>query len=217
LVRHGFRPEQVKVVGSFADVRPLSPPPTREIVPTILFVGRVERYKGLDYLLRALALASAPFRCMIIGDGNYVHHCRRLANDLGIKKAVQFLGWLSKEDIASQLCKASFLVVPSILPESFGLVGIEAMMCSKPVVAFDSGATSDWLKDGENGYLVPVKDTAMLAQKIETLLREPDRAARMGAEGHRFVASTFSREQHFKRLLSCFEEAARRRTCEEEA
>jgi glycosyltransferase involved in cell wall biosynthesis len=177
-----------------------------------MFVGRVERYKGLDYLLRALALVSAPFRCAVIGDGDYLQYCRRLADTLGSNRVIEFLGWLSKEDIVAQLCKASILVIPSILPEALGLVLIEGMMCSKPVIAFDSGGISDALKDGENGYLVPVKNTQVLARKIETLLRDPERAARMGAEGNRMVTGMFTKEQHFMRLLSCFEEAVGRNT-----
>jgi glycosyltransferase involved in cell wall biosynthesis len=81
-------------------------------------------------------------------------------------------------------------------------------MCSKPVVAFDVGGISDWLKDGKNGYLVPVKNTILLAEKIEALLRDQETAAKMGAEGRRLVTSTFSKEQHFDRLLAVFGQAA---------
>jgi glycosyltransferase involved in cell wall biosynthesis len=215
LVQHGFRPEHVKVVGSFTDVRPLLPAPASDDIPTVVFLGRVDRYKGLDYLLRALALVSAPFRCKVIGDGSYLHSCRRLAHTLGINRLIEFLGWLPKEEALRQICCASFVVVPSILPESLPLVVMEAMTCSRPVIAFDSGGISDALRDGETGYLVPVKNTSVLAQKIETLLRNPGRATRMGAEGHRVVTSMFSKQQHFKRLLCSFEEAARPGTSEQ--
>jgi glycosyltransferase involved in cell wall biosynthesis len=103
------------------------------------------------------------------------------------------------------------LVVPSIWPEPFGIVGLEAMTCSKPVVAFDTGGISDWLKDDTNGYLVPVKRADLLAQRIDALLQDRPRAAKMGAEGLRIVRACFSKEQHFDRLLSAFELAAQAR------
>jgi glycosyltransferase involved in cell wall biosynthesis len=118
------------------------------------------------------------------------------------------MGWMSTQEIAAHLRAVSVAIVPSIWPEAFGIVGIEAMMCSKPVIAFDTGGISDWLKDGKNGYLVPVKNTALLAEKIDALLRDPQTAAKMGAEGRRFVTSNFSKQQHFERLLSVFEKAA---------
>jgi glycosyltransferase involved in cell wall biosynthesis len=215
LVQNGFRPEDVQVVGYFTDVRPLSPVPPPYNVPTVLFVGRIDRYKGLDYMLHALALVSQPFRCMIIGDGEYLGFCRRLALTSGINRRIEFLGWLPREDIVYHLCRASLVVVPSLGPESLGLVGIEAMMCSRPVVAFDSGAIRDWLKDGSNGYLVPVKEVHLLAKRINDLLENPQRAAIMGEEGRRFVSRTFSKEKHIKRLISIFEEASRRDQCNE--
>ncbi len=64
-------------------------------------------------------------------------------------------------------------------------------MCSKPVVAFDVGGISDWLKDGKNGYLVPVKNTTLLAEKITELLKNPQTAANMGAEGHSICDEQF--------------------------
>jgi glycosyltransferase involved in cell wall biosynthesis len=129
-----------------------------------------------------------------------------------VSDVVDFVGWLSREEIAAHLRAVSMVIVPSIWPEAFGIVGIEAMMCSKPVVAFDAGGISDWLKDDKNGYLVPVKNTMLLAEKIEVLLRDPQTAANMGAEGYRLVTSAFSKEQHFERLFSVLGRAAVART-----
>ncbi len=208
LIQHGFQPEQVTVVGYFTNLQPLPAVSLNGQLPIISFVGRMDRYKGIDYLLRALTRVSTPFRCSVIGDGYYLPYCKKLARTLGLSDVVDFVGWLSTQEIAAHLRAVSVSIVPSIWPEPFGIVGIEAMMCSKPVVAFDVGGISDWLKDGKNGYLVPVKNTILLAEKIEALLRDPQTAANMGAEGYRLVTSTFSKNQHFERLLSVFRKAA---------
>lgn len=111
--------------------------------------------------------------------------------------------------MSEHLNATSVVVVPSVWPEPFGLVGLEAMTCSKPVVAFDTGGISDWLKDGCNGYLVPVKRADLLAERIDSLLRDHHLAVKMGAEGLRIATDRFSKERHFQRLLSVFEAAAR--------
>jgi glycosyltransferase involved in cell wall biosynthesis len=208
LIQHGFQPEQVTVVGYFTNIQPLPAVSLDEQRPIISFMGRIDRYKGVDYLMRALAHVSTPYRCSVIGDGDYLPYCKQLARKLGLSDVVDFVGWLSTQEIAAHLRRVSVCIVPSISPEAFGIVGIEAMMCSKPVVAFDAGGISDWLKDGKNGYLVPVKNTTLLAEKIEALLRDPQTAAKMGAEGRRLVTNTFSKEQHFQKLLSVFAKAA---------
>ena len=215
LVQHGFTPDQVVVVGCFIDLEPMTSPAENESVATITFAGRIDRYKGVDYLMRALAKLSSPFRCFVIGDGDYLPYCKELGRKLGVGDRVNFIGWLSRDSLTEHLSRSSMLVVPSICPEAFGLVGLEAMTCAKPVVAFDVGGISDWLREGINGYLVPVKRTDILAQRIEALLQDRQKAANMGAEGSRIVRTCFSKERHFEYLLSAFERAAhtrRRRT-----
>lgn len=209
LVQHGFDPHQVRVVGCFTEM--LLPVPQlteNDHTPSIAFVGRIDRYKGVDYLMRALAQLLTPFRCSVIGDGPYLPYCKALSRSLGIRGLVDFTGWLSRDKLAAPLTKSTVIVVPSIWPEPFGLVGLEAMTCSKPVVAFDVGGISEWLRDGTNGYLVPVKSVAVLAQRIDSLLRDKRKAAGMGAEGLRMVKTFFSKESHFEHLFSAFELAA---------
>jgi len=217
MIQHGFQSEQVTVVGCFTN---LKPPPAVALNgqrPIISFMGRIDRYKGVDYLMRALAHVSTPFRCSVIGDGDYLPYCKKLAHKLGMSDVVDFVGWLSRQEIAAHLRAVSMVIVPSILPEAFGIVGIEAMMYSKPVVAFDAGGISDWLKDGKNGYLVPVKNTTLLAEKIEALLRDPQTAANMGVEGYRLVTCNFSKKQHFERLLTIFGKVVAGKGCNKHA
>jgi glycosyltransferase involved in cell wall biosynthesis len=204
-LQHGFRPEHLQVIGQFTDVQPDPEDSVNEATPVVLFMGQIDRYKGVDYLLNALALVRAPFECVIIGTGPYLSYCRDLMAKLGLTDAVQFLGWLPRDETKAYLRSARMLVVPSILPEAFGMVGIEAMACSKPVIAFDSGGISDWLQDGKTGYLVPAKDISMLADRIASLLQDPHKAAAMGREGRRLAMGTFNKEAHFDRLLSIFE------------
>lgn len=208
LQQHGFLPHQTKVVGSFVDIQPDASVIATKESGVVVFVGRVDRYKGVDYLLRALTRVHTPFRCVVVGDGDHLSYCRALAVQLGISRVTAFPGWLPREDIARHLRSATLAVVPSLLPEAMGLSVLEAMMCSKPVVAFDSGAIGEVVQNGKTGIVVPVKDTLALAQGIELLLRNPARAAVMGSEARSLAMRIFSRERHIATLLDCFRHVA---------
>lgn len=207
---HGFHNEQVEIINLFAELPGSHYEHTVSKDPRVVFMGRIDRYKGVDFLLKALSRISSPFTCDIIGDGPFLLHCIKLSHKLGLEKSVNFLGWLSRDNARQYLYKASVIVVPSIMPEAFGMVGIEAMAYRKPVVAFDNGGISDWLEDGKTGYLVPSKDTIALATKIDYLLRNVDHADQLGIIGLQTAETKFNRNIHFGRLISLFEEIARR-------
>jgi glycosyltransferase involved in cell wall biosynthesis len=211
LVQNGFRPDSIRVLGLFTDLQPAERASMDQEaqVPTVTFAGRVDRPKGVHYLLRALARLSIPFRCTVIGDGEHLPYCKALSGKLGVDARVNFTGWLPRATLGSHLAASSVVVVPSVWPEPFGLVGLEAMACAKPVVAFDTGGISDWLQDGVNGYLVPVKNIGLLAERIGSLLQDPGKGELMGDAGFEMVKSRFSRERHFEELLSTFEQVRR--------
>jgi len=207
-LQHGFRADQVEVIGSFADVSVARDGHREDRTPNILFLGRIDRYKGVDYLLRALSKLEATFTCTIVGDGPYLPLCRRLCRRLGLNGVVRFTGWVARDLTSDYLQAASIAVVPSIWPEEFGRVGIEAMAHAKPVVAFDNGGISDWLHHGKTGYLVPSKDITGLARRIEELLRNPRLAREFGAAGRQVVVTKFNRDAFFERLIGALERAS---------
>ena len=94
----------------------------------------------------------------------------------------------------------TLVAVPSIWDEPFGLVGLEAMAHSLPVVAFDVGGISEWLTGGETGLLVPRRDTHAFARALDALLRDSERAREMGAAGARLLREHFSQAAHLNRL-----------------
>lgn len=212
-LQHGFREEQVTTIGYPCIKYPKKLPDYFDDALTkqdsnMLFLGRIDRYKGVDFLLRALWKVQSRFTCTIIGDGPHLRYCKKLAKKLRLGDAVRFLGWLPIEDTKRYVQKAALLVVPSIWPEPFGIIGIEAMSYGKPVVAFDSGGISDWLQNGKTGYLVRTKDITGLANKIDYLLRNPQHACQLGANGRKILETKFDKKRHFDRLINIFEETA---------
>jgi len=152
----------------------------------ILFVGRLQPLKGLDTLVRALALVRrrepelAKNICLSIigGDANpdseleqkELQKLNRLQAELSIEDLVTFLGAKDQDTLVYYYTAAEMVVMPSHY-ESFGMVAIEAMACGTPVIASDVGGLSFSIEDGFNGYLVPGKDPRALADKIILLLK----------------------------------------------
>ena len=188
LVRNGFEPARIEVHAPIHGSGKVSESESPRQQNRVLFVGQVIRGKGVDLLLRALAKVRAPFEAQILGDGNHRPYCERLCVRLGLKERVQFHGFISADGLKKYYQEASLLAVSSVWPEPFGLVGQEAMLHGLPVVAFDAGGIREWLLDGENGFLVPWKDTDIFAARIEQLLRNKDLAQRLGARGRELLS-----------------------------
>ncbi len=132
---------------------------------------------------------------------------RRLARRLGVNERVCFTGWLGAEELARELAEASVVVMPSVWPEPFGLVGIEALATGRPVVASCTGGIGDWLEDGVNGLCVKPGDPRALARALNELLSDPVRQLEMGAAGKQMVAARFSRQRHLAALLDAYRTA----------
>jgi glycosyltransferase involved in cell wall biosynthesis len=188
LARNGFDPAIIEVQVPVHDPGAAASVGSFEERNRVLFVGQVIRGKGVDLLLRALAKVQVPFQADILGDGHHRPACERLCARLGLHQRVKFHGFVARDQLNPFYQQASLLAVSSVWPEPFGLVGREAMCHALPVVAFDAGGIREWLFDGENGFLVPWKDTDRFAERIEQLLRDKDLARQLGRRGREMVS-----------------------------
>lgn len=167
---------------------------------TLAYVGRLEKYKGVDDLINAMPaiLQRVPkAKLLVAGDGPHRAALEQLAADLGLQKQVQFLGHLPIPEVAKLYRKAAIATLPSTVPETFGKSGVEAMSVGRPVLATNVGGVSDWLQDGKNGYFVNTHDPADIADKAVRLLSDPKRLQRMG-KAARATAQKFSMEAFAK-------------------
>jgi glycosyltransferase involved in cell wall biosynthesis len=210
-VRNGITPEKVEVVPHFTEKNPLN----AYVEPegnSILFAGRTDPLKGIRELICALSLMRKnPWKAYIAGIGDGLNAYEKMAQDAGIRERVVFLGNLDYADLDEYYQKASVIVFPSMSPESFGLVGIEAMSFGRPVVAFDVGGPREWLEDGKTGFLVKRGDVKGLSRRIEQLLGDSSMAKKMGLEGQKRVNERYRKEGHFNRLLTLYEDVIQRR------
>jgi glycosyltransferase involved in cell wall biosynthesis len=175
---------------------------------TISFIGRINRNKGLDLLLRTLAAIQPAWdKLVVVGDGWDRERCERLARRVGVARRVEFLGWRHPNEIVQVVRSSRVVAMPSRWPEPFGIVGIEAMAQSRPVVASNVGGIPDWLDDGETGLLVPAGDLSALAAAVGSVLADKGWAGRMGTAAWE-RARRFSVEAHLEKLDGAYEQAS---------
>lgn len=172
-----------------------------EELPLVLFCGRMYDYKGAGYLLEALAHTRVPVDAVFVGDGPERVTLERQAIDLSLRHRLRFTGWLAWDAVRKLYRQARVLAMPSLWPEPFGRVGIEALAEGTPVVAFRVGAIPEWLADGEVGFLVEPRNIQQLAEKIECLVTDTRLFQQMSTRARALVAERFSPERHLQRLL----------------
>jgi hypothetical protein len=168
----------------------------------ILTVARLDKQKGLNYLLEAAALIpEAMF--VLAGEGPERPALEAHTRALSLNNRVVFLGY--RADIDDLLASCDLFVLPSLF-EGLPLSVLEAMAAGKPVVATAIGGTDETIIHGETGLLVPPADPFALAGAIRTALADPSLSRRLGAAGRARVHQQFSAESMVRRITEIYDE-----------
>jgi len=173
----------------------------------ILFVGRLDRAKGGHELVEALSMLDThrDWRVDVIGEGPAMPALEQRVRSAGLDQRIRFHGRVEASAMPGFYQRARVVVMPSMIPESFGLVGIEAMACGRPVVAFDSGGIRDWLADCDTGFLVKRGNVRALAARIEQLLADDALVEAMGQRAMRRVEQSYRPAVHMAQIQALYE------------
>jgi len=200
------RPERIHVIRNGIDAREYAPDPQTHVLqrygvdpyrPTVIFVGRITRQKGLPVLLRAAA-SLVPEAQLVLCAGQ--PDTTELAAEVtglvtSLQTARSGVIWipemLPKREVIQLLSHATAFAIPSLY-EPLGIVNLEAMACGTAVVGSRVGGIPEVVADGDTGLLVPADDPAALAAALNSLLAEPGRAGAMGAAGRKRALAEFS-------------------------
>jgi len=204
--------DKIEVISAGVDVdkfRPIEGPLEKELhSPTLFFLSvldRYHKYKGLDDLLRALAIVKAKIndvKLVVGGDGALLNHYRNASNALGLEQNVDFVGFIPDDAIVRRYNECDMFVLPSLSPEQegFGMVLLEAMACGKPVVSTEIVGVAEDIKRTGAGIIVERGNVESLAQAILDLLQNRDLAVKMGAVGRKLVEENYNWGEVAKRF-----------------
>lgn len=179
----------------------------------ILFVGRLVERKGLPVLIDAFreASASIPHKLVIVGDGPERPAIEERIRRLGLGSRVKVTGWVSAPEKDEYYRRCSFFVLPAVYDkhgdtEGLGVVMLEAMAFSKPVIASNAGGITDVVEDGVNGMLVPSGDALALARALLAMANDEGARRRMGRNAKITVDEKFNWDKITMRLVRLYEE-----------
>ena len=185
---------------------------------TVGVISRLSPIKGHAYLIRAMAVVSRvipKLKVLIVGEPSpgkegYKEELMLLVKRLGLSDIVQFTGW--KEDIPLVLSGLDLLVLPTVIPEAFGRVIIEAQACGVPVVATAVGGVVELIENNESGILVEPQDVKSLERAIFKIARDPGLASRLALNGRKRVEAEFSLEKMAKNIITFYKKIINKRS-----
>ena len=195
----------MEVIPNGIDVEHYTPRPPgmdRFPEPTLLYMGRIKRYKRVDLVLEAMALLrerGLDARLVVAGKGDHRATLEAHAAGLDLEGRVEFAGWVD-EETKLELLRRAWVHVLTSPKEGWGISNLEAAACGTPSVASDSPGLRESVIDGETGLLSPHGDPEALADRLETLLTDGDMRERMGRRARSF-AEGFSWDASSRRVL----------------
>lgn len=195
LITRGIQPGRITVIPNGVDLDFYHPDPAepRFVEPTLLYLGRLKRYKRIDLILQALARLRAqgiPARLIIAGQGDAAAGLARLRDELGLAAAVEMPGFVSELEKRRYFRKAWVHLLTSP-KEGWGITNLEAAACGTPTIASDSPGLRDSVVDGVTGFLVPHGDLAALTAQLRRLIEDSRLRLQLG-RGARAFAEKFS-------------------------
>ena len=175
----------------------------------ILAVGRLVDKKGFKYLIEAMPeiIKKHPNVKLILGgEGNLLQSLVKLAKDLRLGRKVIFTGTIKRDEIAVYYNLADVMAAPSIVDKNGNLDGgpvvcFESMACGKPQVVTDILGVAEFIKNGVNGYVVPEKNSKLLAVAVNKILDSPSLAVTMGENNRKLVMFEFTTQDIGKKYL----------------
>jgi len=181
----------------------------RDERPTVIFVGKLERNKGVSLLLAAAirlrqTLPNLRLRIVGRGDAELADELQETAASAGASDLIELCGFVERENLPLYLSNADIFVAPSQYEGGPGFVYLEAMSCGLPVIACEGSGSSEAIRHGDTGLLVPPNDVEALMAAIGRLLSDRTGAKRMGARGRRYVEQHADSKDCLRRLESFY-------------
>jgi glycosyltransferase involved in cell wall biosynthesis len=171
-----------------------------------LFIGRLEKQKGLEYLLQAVRILknqNKKFLVTIVGNGSQEKNLKKLSKELEIEELIKFEGIIENKLIPEQYQNADIFILPSI-HEGFPLVNLEAMASGLPIIATNVGSIPETVKDGVNGILVRPRDAEKLAEAMKKLIENETLRNQLGNKGREIAKEEYGWKKIAGKIMTAY-------------
>ncbi len=215
--RDGLEPSRVIAFPIGIDLDEFKPAPPRQNLRVELglpsdhrlvgLISYLRTYKGHEYFIEAASLLlprAKNVTFVIVGEGPEESAIQARIAELGLTEQVKMLGF--REDLLDVFRSLDIFVIPSVEGDTIPQVLMQALALGLPVVSTTVGSIPDVIQDGETGFMVPPKNAAALADRIEILLDDQDLRRSLGARGHSLIESHYSLDRMLDRLEKVYEE-----------
>ena len=201
LTEHGFN-GRIKIVPNPVDVEHFSP--HYETSDYFVYFGRLVSLKGVKTLFEAMRQVTAPSHLYVVGEGELEGFLKEYAQQYGISH-ITFTGYLTTQGLIPIVQRAAFTVFPSECYENYPMTILESFACGTPVIGSNIGGIPELVKDNQNGLLFEPGNSRQLAERIQFLLDNPQRAVEMGQNGRRQVEATNHPHYYHQRITEIYQ------------
>ena len=214
MVEAGYHENRLKLIPTFVDTsffKPSNNFPSNFNI--FIFSGRLEYIKGVHVILEALGKIKQKrpnlrWQFIIAGSGNreYFNYLKKICSEYRINDSVNFMGHLSKKDLAFTLSSAHIGIVPSLWYENLPNALLECFSSGLPVIASDIGSLSYCVENNKNGILFPTGNSDKLSEVMLFCLDNPQKVSAMSHQSRMTAKETYSKDEHISTLLTLFSE-----------
>ena len=217
IIKLGAAPDKIEVIPMGVETQKFRPALKSEALlrqlgvagsPVVISTRSLKPIYNVETLIRAipLVLEHVPdVKFIIAGEGEERDYLKTLARGLGVSDSIRFVGWIPHHELPNYLVSADVYVSTS-LSDSLGVSTLEARACGLPAVVGDLRATREWIVDGEDGFIFPLRDHQVLAQRIVYLLEDENLRKKFGDAGRAIVIEKAEHEEQMARVERIYEE-----------
>lgn len=222
IIKLGKEPGRVQLILLGVDTKKFYPQPKdTEITSSlgildsqiVISLRNLEPVYDIETLIKAIpsVLSQTPdTKFIIAGEGSQRGYLEGLAKSLGIWESIRFVGMIPHDELPQYLTLADVYVSTSLSDGGVSVSTLEAMACGLPVVTTDVGDNKKWIKDGDNGFLIPTKNPSRLAERVIYLLKNLDIRGEIGVANRKAVEENFSYENEMSKMEELYKELVRR-------
>jgi glycosyltransferase involved in cell wall biosynthesis len=223
LIKFGAPSDKIKIIRYGVDIEKFKPQKAKkdfknELFPfndkIIISVKPLRKECDVETLIRAISavLKEIPeAKFLVIGDGEEKENLIDLSKSLGVFSAVKFMGWVSPEDLPDYFNVAKIFVCTSLVETGLASSTAEAVACGIPVVVSDSGDNKIFIKDGENGFIFPLKDSETLAKKLIALLKNENLWQKFYLAHRKWIEKNNNYQKEMEKMEKIYKELINKR------